>query len=132
MRPRVSLVRNRSQWHGMAWCTLDRWAFVPSITRTETLTLFFAVQLGNPPQKVTLLVDTGSSELWVNPNCRTAPSSSQKQCNSFGRYNPKDSKTPAIGPFGNESIKYGDPSDDTTHTSVDLTYYSDVLTLGDA
>ncbi|VUC33243.1 unnamed protein product [Clonostachys rosea] len=91
------------------------------------------VEIGSPPQKLTLLVDTGSSELWVNPDCANAPSDTQvQQCKSFGRYTPKNSKTPAIGPFGNESIRYGDAADSSTHTSVNLTYYADDITLGDA
>lgn len=82
---------------------------------------------------VTVLVDTGSSELWVNPDCNTAPSQLQAaQCSSFGQYNPKKSKTPPIGPFGSEDIHYGDPSDATTHSSVRITYFTDDIAFGEA
>ena len=78
-------------------------------------------------------MDTGSSELWFNPDCDTAPSAQQaRQCRSFGHYNPEDSTTPAIGPFGSSEIYYGDPSDPTTHTSVEIEYFADDITLGNA
>lgn len=91
------------------------------------------VNLGNPPQTVTVLVDTGSSELWVNPDCRTARSSDQaQQCVKFGRYDPDKSTTPALGPFGQEELNYGDPTDTSTQTSALIYYYADVVALGGA
>lgn len=80
-----------------------------------------------------VLVDTGSSELWVNPDCSTAPNQfSAQQCVQFGKYNPRLSRTPPVGPFGAEEINYGDPSDESTLTSVRITYYLDNLSFGDA
>lgn len=91
------------------------------------------VEIGSPPQTVTVLVDTGSSELWVNPDCVSELSSYQeKQCVDFGHYNPDKSNTPPIGPFGRSQINYGDVSDPETHTSVNLRYYADDISLGDA
>lgn len=93
----------------------------------------YAVAIGNPPQIVTVLVDTGSNELWVNPDCETAPSDIQfRQCQSFGRYDPDESDTPPVGPYGREQIRYGDASDPSTHTSVSIRYYRDTLSFGDA
>ncbi|ODA78654.1 hypothetical protein RJ55_06036 [Drechmeria coniospora] len=91
------------------------------------------VNIGSPPQKVTILVDTGSSELWVNPSCSSAPTQSQyRECISFGKYEPADSNTPPIGPFGYQDIKYGDAADSSTHTSVAIRYYADTVALGGA
>jgi hypothetical protein len=73
-------------------------------------------------------VDTGSSELWVNPDCDTAPTTAQEdRCESFGQYRPRDSNTPPVGPFGREEIQYGDPTDPSTQTSVVIDYYADDL-----
>lgn len=91
------------------------------------------VNIGSPPQRVTVLVDTGSSELWVNPDCSTALTTAQsQQCVGFGRYDPDRSRTPPAGPFGEEDINYGDPSDQSTQTSVSIRYYRDTVSLGQA
>ena len=82
---------------------------------------------------MTVLVDTGSSELWVNPDCQTSGSQTEyQQCVSFGEYNPDDSNTPPVGPFGSEQINYGDPTDASTQTSVDIEYFADDVALGSA
>lgn len=50
----------------------------------------------------------------------------------FGHYDPEKSETPPVGPFGSGEINYGDASDPTTHTSVNLEYYTDTIAFGDS
>ncbi|KAG6018730.1 hypothetical protein E4U41_003629 [Claviceps citrina] len=102
--------------------------------RLYNMEFFYAtdVDIGDPPQRVTVLVDTGSSELWVNPDCRTAKSQEQaKQCVKFGKYDPRKSSK-ANGPFGKEQLKYGDPSDKSTQTTATIYYFTDTLSIGGA
>ncbi|KAG5928206.1 hypothetical protein E4U42_001090 [Claviceps africana] len=102
--------------------------------RLYNVNFFYAtdVNIGVPPQRVTVLVDTGSSELWVNPDCRTAKSQQQaQQCMRFGKYDPRKSSQ-SNGPTGKEQLKYGDPSDQSTQTSVSIQYYTDTVSLGGA
>ncbi|KJZ75726.1 hypothetical protein HIM_04883 [Hirsutella minnesotensis 3608] len=101
----------------------------------DNMQFFYAadVEIGTPPQRVTVLLDTGSSELWVNPDCNSSLNAQQtKQCISFGHYVPENSQTPPVGPFGHEEIKYGDPTDTTTQTSVRIQYYRDTISFGGA
>ncbi|PVH85072.1 acid protease [Cadophora sp. DSE1049] len=52
------------------------------------------LSLGTPAQPVYLLLDTGSSETWVDPDCTTASTTHQQsECNSFPKYDPFTSST---------------------------------------
>jgi hypothetical protein len=78
------------------------------------------VEIGTPPQLVDVTLDTGSSDLWVDPEC--SASYSPSYCQSFPQYNPFTSQTYADTgvPFG---IEYGTGS-------VNGEYVTDSVLLG--
>ncbi|KAL6878962.1 aspartic peptidase domain-containing protein [Trichoderma novae-zelandiae] len=81
---------------------------------------FYSIQLeiGTPPQAVSVNFDTGSSELWVNPVCSKA--TDPAFCETFGRYNLSTTFVDTKAPGG---IKYGTGF-------VDFNYGYDYVQLG--
>lgn len=58
------------------------------------------IEVGTPPQKVTLLLDTGSPDTWVNPTCANANVPSD--CSAFPQFNPQ--KSSSLKPTNNRDI----------------------------
>ncbi|KAL7955286.1 acid protease [Trichoderma compactum] len=81
---------------------------------------FYSIQLeiGTPPQAVSVNFDTGSSELWVNPVCSKA--TDPAFCETFGRYTNSSTFVDTQAPGG---IKYGTGF-------VDFNYGYDYVQLG--
>lgn len=78
------------------------------------------LKIGTPGDAVTVVFDTGSSILWVNPTCSKAAKVSQ--CESFGRFS-KSSTLQNLNTTG--GVKYG-----TGYVKFD--YINDYVTLGSA
>ncbi|RYP42705.1 hypothetical protein DL767_000074 [Monosporascus sp. MG133] len=92
--------------------------------KTDVLGVYGAAYLvnltignSNPPQAVNVLLDTGSFELWVNPDCDRA--AEPGFCEEFGRYDPALSTTHEdLGqPF---EIQYGSGATSGTYYRDDI------------
>lgn len=78
------------------------------------------VEIGTPPQNLTLILDTGSPDLWVNPTCAT--SGQRRYCQSFPKFD--YTKSESINDTGFADIlRYG-------KGNVTIEYVTDVVTIG--
>ena len=78
------------------------------------------LELGTPPQPVTVIIDTGSSDLWVNPTCET--SGQPDFCTSFTQFDYTLSTTIQDTGYA-DILSYG-------KGNVTIEYVSDVVTIG--
>ncbi|KAL8369835.1 hypothetical protein RB595_000263 [Gaeumannomyces hyphopodioides] len=63
------------------------------------------LKIGSPAQTVSVIVDTGSYELWVSPNCTR--SVDEQLCRRTGAYYPRQSKTADHVGGGRRHLVYG-------------------------
>ncbi|PHH67533.1 hypothetical protein CDD80_765 [Ophiocordyceps camponoti-rufipedis] len=77
------------------------------------------VAIGNPPQNVSVHLDTGSFELWVNPDCGRLGTADNTFCNSSGRYEPSQSDTSVTTDL-QTTLRYG-------IGSANITYVQDTI-----
>lgn len=93
----------------------------PILNVTST-TYLIELSIGTPGQDTKVAIDTGSSELWVNPLCANAGTTAMVQsCRANGQYDPQDSSTSVVY-ADRGSITYG-------KGTVNLTYVGDNITI---
>jgi len=98
--------------------------------------------IGSPGQKVEVVVDTGSYELWVNPDCSKSsraknttidgkvtitvdsPLSDPEACRKRGRYDGSKSSSANKADVKNTVFTYGD------QTTVAIEYAKDKIAIG--
>jgi len=78
------------------------------------------IDIGTPPQTLTVILDTGSHDLWVNPSCATA--NLPDYCAGFGQFDWTESKTFEDLEQGN-IIRYG-------KGNVTYQWVRDTITIG--
>ena len=78
------------------------------LTKQELGTSYtIQLQLGTPPQNAIVQLDTGSTDLWVNPNCANIDGATQVAfCNSFPRYSPAASSS-FVDTGAGTTLQYG-------------------------
>ncbi|KAK1764093.1 acid protease [Phialemonium atrogriseum] len=88
-----------------------------------SISYLIELSIGTPGQSVKVAIDTGSDELWVNPNCSSddLTFSQQSECLANDEYNPAKSKTAQVTTDTTE-IQYG-------KGFVELEYVKDNIAL---
>lgn len=84
------------------------------------------LSIGTPGQPIRVAIDTGSDELWVNPDCSdiNLTSGQQQECLRDEQYDPRSSST-AQQLQSSQEIKYG-------KGYVQMRYYTDDVALPDS
>jgi hypothetical protein len=78
--------------------------------------------IGNPPQPVYAQLDTGSFELWVNPDCSVLGASDMRFCQAVGFYDTTKSTT-ATRLSGTRTLRYG-------IGAANISYVKDDISVG--
>lgn len=89
----------------------------------SSVSYLIALSVGTPGQPIKVAIDTGSDELWVNPDCtsNTLTQSQSQECRQNGQYRPSGSSS-ARRLSGTNNIPYG-------KGEVDIQYYTDNIHL---
>jgi hypothetical protein len=80
------------------------------------------VDIGNPAQTNYVQLDTGSFELWVNPDCSNLGASTDVRfCKAVGSYNPSSSSS-AVITQSTKILKYGIGQANIQYIQDDITF----------
>ncbi|KAI2470525.1 acid protease [Annulohypoxylon bovei var. microspora] len=92
---------------------------VPLANRSD-VAYYAQLDIGTPAQQVYVQLDTGSFELWVNPDCSDLQGSADiKFCQAVGHYTPSSS-TSAKQMTGTKTLRYGIGSAQIQYVADDI------------
>lgn len=92
-----------------------------ALNNRSDVAYYAQLEIGTPPQTVYTQLDTGSFELWVNPDCTTVSPSDSLFCQRIGHYNSSLSSS-AISLGTNQTLHYG-------IGAANISYFTDVVSL---
>ncbi|KAK3680987.1 aspartic peptidase domain-containing protein [Podospora appendiculata] len=88
------------------------------------------LSIGTPPQPVFVQLDTGSFELWVNPDCSTVTGSDAAFCQRVGQYDSTKSSTQSsLGTT--KTLRYGIGSANISYVTDNISLAGSTTTLQD-
>ncbi|KAB5513339.1 aspartic peptidase domain-containing protein [Coniochaeta sp. 2T2.1] len=101
-----------------------------SLTNRSDIAYYAKLNIGNPPQSVFVQLDTGSFELWVNPQCSNLESGDARFCATVGQYDTTQSSTSV--PLGtSKQLRYGIGSANISYFTDDIALPGSTTTLRD-
>ncbi|KAK3393192.1 aspartic peptidase domain-containing protein [Podospora didyma] len=108
--------------------SLARRGVESTLFNVSTTSYLIQLAIGTPGQSVKVAIDTGSDELWVDPNCRdrTLELDQMQECSSDGTYTPKTSSS------SNQNVTTAETN--TIHYgkgAVKIVYFRDNIALSD-
>ncbi|KAI1393179.1 acid protease [Hypoxylon trugodes] len=91
-----------------------------SLANRSDVAYYAQLDIGTPAQQVYVQLDTGSFELWVNPDCSDLQGSADiRFCRAIGHYEPTDSSS-AIQLETTKTLRYGIGSADIQYVTDDI------------
>ncbi|PFH56416.1 hypothetical protein XA68_16537 [Ophiocordyceps unilateralis] len=100
-----------------------------SLTSRADVSYYVKLSIGNPPQNVSVQLDTGSFELWVNPDCSKLGPGDNSFCKAGGRYDAGKSDS-AVQTNTQTTLRYGIGSANITYVEDDITFPGTDKTIG--
>ncbi|PTB38053.1 uncharacterized protein TrAFT101_011841 [Trichoderma asperellum] len=100
---------------------LDKRAVEVQVENRSDVSYYAQLNIGTPPQTVYAQIDTGSFELWVNPDCSNVASSDRRFCKAIGFYNPRSSSSSSTTQES-AMLRYG-------IGSANVSYFKDSIAL---
>ncbi|KAK6833071.1 Eukaryotic aspartyl protease [Apiospora arundinis] len=94
---------------------------LPLANRSD-VAYYARLDIGNPPQPNYVQLDTGSFELWVNPDCTNLGTTSDKRfCQAVGAYDPSKSSTSKVMQT-TKTLRYGIGSANIQYVTDDIAF----------